>query len=195
MRPIPKVLLTATLLLVPVAACKPDQVPEAGQNAPAPPVGGDPQPKIDDIVRVGLTTKQKEQIAKACHDAQEITADSECREAVARSTRFPALPGIHDSCRLTDFCLIFDGHADTVLLTDGDPPADITSDDVDPGDVRLRLTADDAVITDLVAPTARKSSATPSPSGEESDDPTTPATTTEPAETTPTRETPRTDAS
>jgi hypothetical protein len=187
-------LVATALLLAPVAACRPDEPVSAPATAAAPasagpltgpPMGGDSQPQLRDVVRVGLTKKQRDRIVKACADAQEITKDNECRESIPQDAPTFTSPSPDDeTCGPYDYCMILDKPDDEVVVVD---------DSRSEGNARLRLPVTDSVIDDIidVAP-AETSEATTSPETTNSAETTE---TTEPTQETLPPETPAPDAS
>ena len=149
MRPAATLMTASLLALVSLTACGSDASPGDQQPVSEAPMGGDVQPPLADVVRVGLTKKQVDLIAEGCRDAQEITTDGECREDA-----FPEGPSVapspFDPCELTDYCMIVDRRGDEVVITKGDPPVDASGDDVDPDSVLMRLDVTEEVLTDIV---------------------------------------------
>jgi hypothetical protein len=170
----------ALLFLTPVVACGSDQEPAIAPTVAGPPVGGDEQPELKDVVRAGLTKEQAEKIFEACAGAQEITPDGACHESIPAPPAIPSpAPGTTltpapgrpaDPCRVTAFCLIFDLSANMVVVVDADRADGDSDDDSKSDQVRLRLAAKDSVIAKLAGP-ASSPPAESSPTGESSTDP------------------------
>ncbi|GAA0523164.1 hypothetical protein Ade02nite_96480 [Paractinoplanes deccanensis] len=147
-------MLAALLLAGPSAACDSRDGTPAPAAAPpttaaAPPVGGDDQPGVRDVVRVALTEKQKKEIVKACSDAQEITADDKCREALPYKLAPETIAPGGETCGEHDYCMILDRVSGQIVVAAKDAEV-------------LRLPAPEPVIDGIAS--EPPSPAPPSPS-------------------------------